>query len=98
MNGEELKKIINNNKYYLIFANFKAYPKGAKIIDVMSYEEYFESDCQFVLLVIDSVYITVYCKNLEKLDDLYDHISKLGFESLEYVTDENDTRTKLSVW
>lgn len=42
MNGEELKKIINNNKYYLIFANLKAYPRGAKIIDVMSSKNYEE--------------------------------------------------------
>lgn len=53
MNGEELQKIIDNNKYYLIFANLKAYPKGAKIKDVMSYEEYIVSECQIVLLVID---------------------------------------------
>lgn len=98
MNGEELRKIIDNNKYYLIFANLKAYRKGAKIKDVMSYEEYIVSECQIVLLVIDSVYVTVYCKALEKLEDLYDHIKSHGFESLEYITDENVTRTKLSVW
>ncbi|MDQ0496786.1 DUF2691 family protein [Paenibacillus brasilensis] len=98
LNGEGLKKTIDNNKYYLIFANLKAYPKGAKIIDVVSYEEYIASECQIVLLVIDSVYVTVYCKDLEKLEDLYDHIKRQGFESLEYITDENDTRTKLSVW
>lgn len=98
MNGEELKKIIENDKYYLIFANLKAYPKGANIKDVISYDEYLSSECQIVLLVIDSVYITVYCKDLEKLEDLYNHIKKQGFESLEYITDENDTRTGLSVW
>ncbi|MCP3779082.1 DUF2691 family protein [Paenibacillus sp. MZ03-122A] len=98
MDGEDLKKIIDYNKYYLIFANLKAYPKGANIIDVMSYEEYIASECQIILLVIDSVYITVYCKDLEKLEDLYDHIKRKGYKSLEYITDENDTRTRLSVW
>lgn len=96
--GEDLKKIIDYNKYYLIFANLKAYPRGANIIDVMSYEEYIASECQIILLVIDSVYITVYCKDLEKLEDLYDHIKRKGYKSLEYITDENDTRTRLSVW
>lgn len=98
MKGEELKKIIESNKYYLIFANLKAYPKRANIKDVISYEEYLLSECQIVLLVIDSVYISVYCKDRESLEDLYDHIKKQGFESLEYITDENDTRTGLSVW
>jgi hypothetical protein len=98
MNGEELKKIIESNKYYLIFANLKAYPKGANIKDVVSYEEYLLSECQIVLLVIDSVYISVYCKDRESLEDLYNHIKKQGFESLEYITDENDTRKGFSVW
>ncbi|PQP80761.1 hypothetical protein C0Q44_26400 [Paenibacillus sp. PCH8] len=98
MNGEEFQKIIDNNEYYLIFANLKAYPKGAQITDVMTYEDYMVSECQMVVLVIDSIYVTVYCKDLEKVEELYHHINGLGFESLEYLTDENDTRTKLSVW
>ncbi|MFK4300587.1 MULTISPECIES: DUF2691 family protein [unclassified Paenibacillus] len=98
MKGEELKQIIENKKYYLIFANLKAYPLETKIIDVMSYEEYLLSECQLVLLVIDSVYIAVYCKDHKKLEDLYEHIKRQGFESLEYITDENDTRTRLSIW
>lgn len=98
MNGEELQKIIDNNEYYLIFANLKAFPKGTQITDVITYEDYVESECQMVLLVIDSIYVTVYCKDLEKVEELYNHINRQGFESLEYLTDENDTRSKLSVW
>ncbi|WFR61687.1 DUF2691 family protein [Paenibacillus amylolyticus] len=98
MNGEELQQIIDNNEYYLIFANLKAFPKAVKITDVITYEDYMLSDCQVVLLVIDSIYVTVYCKDLQKVEELYNHISRQGFEFLEYLTDENDTRTKLSVW
>jgi len=98
MNGEELQKIIDDNEYYLIFANLKAFPKGSQITDVITYEDYVESECQMVLLVIDSIYVTVYCKDLEKVEELYNHINRQGFESLEYLTDENDTRTILSVW
>lgn len=98
MNREELQKLIDNYKYYLIFANLKAYPKGAQITDVITYEDYMLSDCQMVLLVIDSIYVAVYCKDLEKVEGLYNHIKRQRFQSLEYITDENDTRTKLSVW
>lgn len=98
MNGEELQKIIDNNEYYLIFANLKAFPKGTQVTDVITYEDYVKSECQMVLLVIDSTYVSVYCKDLEKVEGLYNHISRQGFESLEYLTDENDTRTILSVW
>ncbi|WP_342572669.1 DUF2691 family protein [Paenibacillus sp. FSL R5-0749] len=98
MNGEELQKIIDNNEYYLIFANLKAFPKGAKITDLITYEDYMLSDCQLVLLVVDSIYVTVYCKDTEKIEEIYNHINRQGFKSLEYVTDENDMRTTLSVW
>ncbi|WP_407944606.1 DUF2691 family protein [Paenibacillus swuensis] len=51
-----------------------------------------------VLLVVDSSYVTVYCKDNKILDDLYLNAIDKGFENVEYITDENDFRTRLSVW
>lgn len=98
MDGVLLKEILENNEYYVIFADLKAFPKDKKVIDVQTYEEYLKSDCQFVLLVVDSTYITIYCKDQEKLADLYFNANSLGFSDVEYTTDENDCRTRLSVW
>ncbi|AJS58977.1 DUF2691 family protein [Paenibacillus sp. IHBB 10380] len=98
MDGETLKSIIEDSEYYLIFQDLKAYPKGKNTIDVRTYEEFMGSDCQLVLLVVDSSYITVYCKSKEKLEELYLNAYNQGYINLEYITDENDMRTRLSVW
>ncbi|EOP39285.1 hypothetical protein IK1_02252 [Bacillus cereus VD146] len=43
MSGLELKKLIKDNIYYLIFADLKAYPKGEEVVDIETYEEFKES-------------------------------------------------------
>ncbi|TMV43302.1 DUF2691 family protein [Paenibacillus mesophilus] len=75
-----------------------AYPKDESIEDVLTYEEFLKSQCQLVLIVIDSSYLTVYCKDNKMIDDLYLNAIRKGFEKVEYITDENDFRTRLSVW
>ncbi|MDT0122481.1 DUF2691 family protein [Paenibacillus sp. RRE4] len=98
MAGEELQKMIDENNYYLIFANLKAYPRGATIIDIETYEDYAESECRLALLVIDSSYVAVYIKDAEIREEMLEHIKRIGYEALDYITDDNDVRTKLSVW
>ncbi|UQZ32186.1 hypothetical protein C2I18_00635 [Paenibacillus sp. PK3_47] len=97
MDGVLLKGIIENNGYYVIFADLKAFPKASTVINVQTYEEYKNSDCQLALLVVDSVYVTMYCKDQEKLKGLYLNASSLGYSGVQYITDINDTRTRLSV-
>ncbi|WP_434751538.1 DUF2691 family protein [Paenibacillus amylolyticus] len=98
MAGEELRQIIEDNKYYLIFANLKAYPRGTTIMDIETYEDYAEGECQLALLVIDSSYVAVYIKDAEKREEMFKHIKRLGYEALDYITDDNDVRDRLSVW
>ncbi|MBG9718878.1 DUF2691 family protein [Bacillus mycoides] len=97
MSGLELKKLIKDNIYYLIFADLKAYPKGEEVVDIETYEEFKESKCKVVVLVADGDYIQVYAKNQEKIEMMYENAIDQGFY-VEYVTDENDGRTRMSVW
>ncbi|MEK5246996.1 DUF2691 family protein [Bacillus sp. FSL R9-9530] len=96
MSGLELKKLIKDNIYYLIFADLKAYPKGEEVVDIETYEEFKESKCEVVVLVADGDYIQVYAKNQEEIEMMYENAIDQGFY-VEYVTDENDGRTRLSV-
>ncbi|MNG14721.1 hypothetical protein D3C84_984960 [compost metagenome] len=98
MKGQDLSEILKSCRYYVIFANLKAYPKGERIEDVLTYEAFLKSQCHLVLIVIDSSYLTVYCKDSKMLEDLYLNAINKGFEKVEYITDENDFRTRLSVW
>ncbi|WP_213621512.1 DUF2691 family protein [Paenibacillus sp. J22TS3] len=98
MDGGHLKNIIENNEYYLIFQDLKAFPKGEAVAEVRTYKEYLDSACQLVLLVIDSSYIEVYCKDREALESLYLNARIRGYSNLDYITDDNDMRTRLTVW
>ncbi|MGP7816770.1 DUF2691 family protein [Niallia sp. 01092] len=95
--GAELKNLLENNKYYIIFADLQAFPKG-EFSKIETYEEFIVSKCKLVLLVVDCCNVTIYCKNKEVIKLLYNNAKKYGFEDVEYITDENDTRTRLSVW
>ncbi|HDX9610321.1 TPA: DUF2691 family protein [Bacillus toyonensis] len=96
MNGLELKKLIKDNIYYLIFADLKAYPKGEEAVDIEIYEEFKESKCEVVVLVVDSQYIQIYAKDQKAIELMYENARNQGFY-VEYVTDENNGRTRLSV-
>ncbi|MBP1989429.1 DUF2691 family protein [Paenibacillus eucommiae] len=95
--GTVLKNLLVNNTYYIIFADLQAYPKGHTISKMETYEEFTQSECELVLLVADSCYSTLYCKNKGKLELLFNHAHDCGFIDVQYITDENDTRTRLSV-
>lgn len=98
IDGNLFENRIKNNQYYVIFADLKAFPKGEKVNNIKTYEEFSNSRCELVLLVVDSGYITIYCKDKEKLNFLYRNAIESSFENVEYITDENDGRTGLSVW
>ncbi|MED2186065.1 DUF2691 family protein [Bacillus wiedmannii] len=97
MSGLEFKKLIKDNIYYLIFADLKAYPKGEVLEEIETYEEFKESKCEVVVLVADGDYIHIYAKGQEAIELMYENAMNQGFY-VEYVTDENDGRTRLSVW
>ncbi|MCA1032879.1 DUF2691 family protein [Bacillus timonensis] len=98
MDGSLLDKRIKDNQYYVIFADLKAFPKGKEVNNIKTYEDFLDSNCELVLLVVDSVYSTIYCKDKEKLKLLYKNAIECSFEDVQYITDENDGRTGLTVW
>ncbi|MGG3518626.1 DUF2691 family protein [Bacillus pseudomycoides] len=97
MEGADLKKLLENNVYCIISADLQAYPKG-KVSEIETYEEFVESECELVLFVVDSCYTVIYCKDKEKLELLYKNAEVFGFENIQFITDENDTRTRITAW
>ncbi|CAM4234659.1 hypothetical protein CN575_23475 [Bacillus wiedmannii] len=94
--GSDLKILFKDNIYYVIFADLKAYSKGEEVVDIETYEEFKESKCELVLLVADCTYVTIYAKDQKAIELMYENARNQGFY-VEYVTDENDGRTRLSV-
>lgn len=82
----------------MIFADLKAFTKGKSVSKLETYGDYLKSNCQLVLLIVDSSYVTLYFKDREVLEKLYLHAYENGFENIEFINNEDDTRSRLSVW
>ncbi|MBM7095146.1 DUF2691 family protein [Bacillus sp. H-16] len=90
-----LLKEVSKKDYYLIFADLKGFPEKSDVREITTYKEFVESECQFVLLVIDSSYVTIYSKDQSTIKHLFSKAVEAGYKKIEYITDENDERTTL---
>ncbi|MGE7093635.1 DUF2691 family protein [Lysinibacillus sp. NPDC048646] len=88
-------KIISEEDYYLIFTDLKAFPSYASVKEVATYQEFLECDCQFVLLLVDSCYVTIYAKQDDVIRQLHKQAHEKNYKNIEYITDDNDARTRL---
>lgn len=95
LTGDELSKRISENEYYVIFTDLKAFKNVESVIEIDTYEAFLDSDCQFVLLLVDSSYVTIYSKDTTIISSLYNQALAANYENVEYITDENDERITL---
>lgn len=87
---------LKTNQYYTIFVELQAYPFGQAVDLVQTYEEFVDSDCELVLLLADSSYVSIYCKDRNVIEKLFINALKNDFEEVQLITDDNDTRTGLT--
>ena len=66
--------------------------------EVATYEDFVLSPCEFALLIVDCSFATIYAKDQHAIARIYAKAVTAGYENTEYITDENDTRTTLSVF
>ena len=95
IDGKTLNNIISKKDYYLIFADLKGFTKEEDVREIETYEEFLESNCQFVLLVVDSSWIYIYSKDPTIIKQLHSNAVAAKYENIKYLTDENDTLTTL---
>ncbi|MED1194913.1 DUF2691 family protein [Bacillus inaquosorum] len=88
---------LKTNQYYTIFVELQAYPFGQAVDLVQTYEEFVDSDCELVLLLADSSYVSIYCKDRNVIEKLFINALKNDSEEVQLITDDNDTRTGLTV-
>lgn len=95
VNGETLYENISQDDYYLVFVDLKAFPNLSDVKEIATYPEFIESDCQFVLLIVDSSYVIIYSKDQNIIHQLYSKAISAGYENIKYITEENDEYTTL---
>lgn len=62
-NNMILKSEVMNYELNIIFLNLQAYSKNCKKTYIKSYNDYKNSNCEFLLLISDGWCIEFYCKN-----------------------------------
>ncbi|MGO1059147.1 DUF2691 family protein [Planococcus sp. FY231025] len=98
LDGLTLQKHLRRSDYYVIFADLKAFPSDEPAVDIASYEEFQSSSCEFVILIVDSVYVIIYAKDPTKLEALYQNALENKVRNLERIRADNDARSRFSVW
>ncbi|MEG0385262.1 MAG: DUF2691 family protein [Solibacillus sp.] len=95
LNEDTLYKSISKDNYYLIFVDLKAFPNKSDVKEIATYQEFVESECQFVLLLADSSFVSIYSKDQNIIQQLFTKGVSAGYENIKFITDENDERTTL---
>jgi len=96
LKGEDLLQFLDSEEpQYIIFADLKAYPIGTNVLKIDKYEDFIYSDCELILLIVDSSYTSIYCKDVETLNQIYTNAKMVNVDSLAYITDDNDFRKTL---
>ena len=93
--GATLQKEISL-EHFAMFVKFQAYFKDGAFTDINTYDDFINSDCQIIFLLCDCEFIEIYAKDKEIVDKFYNRALKLDCEEVEYTTDENDGRTRMS--
>ena len=96
LKGEEIFRIISKEDYYIVSARIGGYSNSEINENIKTYFGFMNSECEIFILLVDSVYIEIYCKNVLLVESLYSNAKKKKFENLEYI-DENNTRTTMEI-
>lgn len=95
--GEEFQRIITNNFFYTIFVELKAFIKGKQVDEISSYKDFKNSDCEFILLITDGVYVEIYCKDKCMLESLYNNSFHLENSNSKPRINNHHSPIKLSI-
>ena len=94
--GDEFLNIIKN-KHRIIFLKIQGYLKECDIKNIHTYKEFVDSNCNIIILIYDCEFVEIYSKNESTSILLFRRAKALVYKSCGYITDDNDSRTKMDV-
>jgi hypothetical protein len=91
ISGNKLEQNLRNKNYFLIFLTICAFPELGKSIStrILTATDFINTDCEFVLSIVDGFDISILCKDEELLTTLYQHVQDLGYVDTKYLTENN---------
>ena len=87
ISGMDFQQRISENLYYLIFADLKGYKADSDKKDIDSYSDFVNSNCEIVVLCVDSIYISVFCKNNSDLLAIKENCKRNNFKDVKEIAD-----------
>ena len=91
IDGETFKETISVNNYYILFADFKAYPPESRRSKIKSLDDFMNSDCEIVFLCADCSSVVCFCKNINVLVQIHSNCEYFNFENIEPITVDEAT-------
>lgn len=80
---------------YIVAITLMAF--NGEFAPIVNYNDFKKSNCDLVVLISDSVFVEIYCKNKDDIEKLKNNALNFGFTNIEYITKENDRRTAFTV-
>lgn len=83
------------NNQYIVAITLMAF--NGEFAPIVNYNDFKKSNCDLVVLISDSVFVEIYCKNKDDIEKLKNNALNFGFTNIEYITKENDKRNVFTV-
>ena len=83
--------------HYIVSLKLQAYFTTGKFCDIHTYDEFEKSDCEILLLINDCEFVEIYIKDFNISQAVYNNAISNNYTDVIYITDSNDSRTKMDV-
>ena len=88
-----------NEPSFIVFLKLQAYNANDdnKFKNINSFEEYWASTCQMIILVYDCEFVEIYAKNQEVIEKIFTNAKTNEYENISYITTKNNERYKMNI-
>ncbi|WOV86932.1 DUF2691 family protein [Sporosarcina oncorhynchi] len=88
MDGPTFMRHISKEKYFLIFADIKAFPTSESVVEIFNENEFMKSSCKLGLFVSDSTQVIVYSRDKQIISDIFKRAETMGYSDIRLMTKE----------
>lgn len=97
MQGKKFNKAISNNgNYYVNYINLQIFPNDYNKNNIITYNDFLNSNCLLILLISDNNFIEIYFKSNDLKEKILNNLKSMKI-NYTLKTNNNDGRTIMEV-
>ena len=85
--NEQFIQTLADHPHYLVFAEWKAFPDVESIRPITNFQEFISSDCQFIVLVVDTSFVTLITKDDGLLANIHKALQNNGVSEIQILNE-----------